>query len=227
MANKGKSRHIKGLNAPKYFAIHRKEHKYIIKQDAGRHTLARSVALSLIVRKIKVADNSGDARTIIKTGNIMVNGKAVKEPKYPVGLSDTIQVKGGKGHYRIGINRLAKISIDEATKGDADSRLCRVIGKYKAEGNTLMLRLHDGSIVKGGKEARVNDSVILDQKGRISKIVKLDIGSQCSVIDGVHVGTSGTVKELKEGNMHKDKSAIIEGKDGKFETLVKNIMVTG
>ncbi|MDE1833518.1 MAG: hypothetical protein KGH58_03815 [Candidatus Micrarchaeota archaeon] len=226
MANKGKSRHIKGLNAPRYMAIHRKELRYIVKQNAGRHTLDSSLALILVAKKLKVADNSADARRIIKNGNIMVNGKPVSEPKYPVGLNDVIEVKGN-GHYKVGIDRLAKISITEASKSDAGSRLCRVIGKYKAEGNTLMLRLHDGSIAKGTKEARVNDSVILDSKGKVSKIIKLDVGSQCSVIDGVHVGTAGTVKELKEGNMHKAKSAIIEGKDGKFETLVKNIMVTG
>ncbi|HVC58645.1 MAG TPA: S4 domain-containing protein [Candidatus Acidoferrales bacterium] len=226
MANKGKSRHIKGLNAPKYMAIHRKEQRYVVKQDAGRHTLATSVALLLVAKKLNIVDNSADARKIIKTGNVSVNGKQVNEPKYPVGLNDIIEVKG-HSHYKIGIDRLAKISIGEATKAEAGARICRIIGKYKAEGGELMLRLHDGSIVKGGKEARVNDSVVLDHKGKISKIVKLDIGSQCSVINGVHVGSSGAVKELKEGNMHKGKSAIIESKEGKFETLVKNIMVTG
>ena len=47
MASKGNSRHIKNLNAPRYFAVPRKESKYVVKADAGRHTLDKSIALIL------------------------------------------------------------------------------------------------------------------------------------------------------------------------------------
>ena len=72
----------------------------------------------------------------------------------------------------------------------------------------------------------VNDSVIL-KDGKIEKTLKLAPGARCAVVDGVHVGAEGTVVNLVEGTMHKSRSLVIESGSSKFETLVRNIMVTG
>jgi ribosomal protein S4E len=50
--------------------------------------------------------------------------------------------------------------------------------------------------------------------------------SKCIIIDGVHVGASGIIQEIKQGSMHSPKSVMVKGSDGSsFETLAKNIMV--
>jgi small subunit ribosomal protein S4e len=222
MANKGSSGYIKRLNAPKYFAIHRKEFAYIIKQNPGRHTEQRSVALTVLLNKLELAETRTEANTVIKSGLVSVNGKVVKEPKFPVGLNDAITV--GPETYAIGINERGQISVGKKEKGAKD-QVYKVVGKYKDKKNQLMLRLHDGTIVKGKAEIKVYDSVVL-AKGSVSKVVKLGSGSKCEVIDGVHVGMFGTIKEINAGNMHKEKSVIVEPHKGeKFETLVRNIIV--
>lgn len=227
MANKGKSRHIKGLNAPRYFAIHRKEQRYVAKANPGRHSLDKSITLLLFATKAELTESAKDSRRIIKAGSIHVNGKPVKDPKYPIGLNDTIEIPSEKKFYKIGITELAKVAINPISKPGHEAMLYKVIGKYKAKGEKLMLRLHDGSAIAGTKDIKVNDSVVLDSKRKISKVLKLDIGAECEVVDGVHVGTTGKVQKLGEGTMHKTQSATIEQKGGnKFETLVKNIMVT-
>ncbi len=79
--------------------------------------------------------------------------------------------------------------------------------------------------MQGSEDAKVDDSVMLSG-GKLSKIIKLESGAKCEIIDGVHVGKIGTVKEISAGNMHKTKSVMVEQKNGsKFETLVKNIIV--
>lgn len=222
MANKGGSGYIKRLNAPKYFAIHRKEFAYVIRQNPGRHTLQKSLALTVLLNKLDLAETRTEANTIIKSGLVSVNGKVVKEPKFPVGLSDAIAV--GSETYIVGINERGQIHMDKKGKGQKD-QVYKVIGKYKDKKNRLMLMLHDGSIVNGKAEINVYDSVVLSDSG-VSKVVKLGPGSKCEVIDGVHVGVLGTVKEINKGNMHKEKSVIVEPHKGeKFETLVKNIIV--
>ncbi len=45
MGSKGNDRHIKRLASPRYLHIERKVSAYVIKPDAGRHTLESSMAL--------------------------------------------------------------------------------------------------------------------------------------------------------------------------------------
>ena len=228
MAGKGKSRHMKGLNSPKYFDINRKERAYVTKPNPGRHMLESSITLKLLAEKLELGSKNTEAERIIKNGNILVNNKVVKEPKYPVGLNDTIEILNEKRYYRIGISRLGQVSITKLEKTDYDSKLYKVVGKYKTDSNKIMLRLHDGGIINGSNDVNVNDSLILDSKMKMAKVLKLQVGSECAVIDGVHVGASGKIKQLTKGTMHKTQSVLIEQNEGKaFETLVKNIMVTG
>ncbi len=226
MANKGRSRHMTSLAAPKYFGIERKAHKYISKPNAGRHTLDRSLSLMLLLKRLGFAESSSDAKKIISSGIVSLNGRRMSEPKFPVGLSDTVEVKGKA--YRIGIDNLARASFEEVKKPDYDSQLYRVIGKYKARKGQIMLKLHDGRTVKSDNKAKVNDSVIVDSNDAVKKVLRLDVGAECFVFSGVHVGTNGKIKTITPGNEKREASVVISPKSGEeFETIVKNVMIVG
>jgi small subunit ribosomal protein S4e len=226
MANKGRSRHMTSLAAPKYFGIERKEHKYISKPNAGRHTLDRSLSLMLSLKRLGFASSSSDAKKVISSGIVSLNGRKMSEPKFPVGLSDTLEVKGKA--YRISIDRLSKVAFEEVKKPDYDSQLYRVIGKYKARKGQIMLRLHDGRIVKSDNKVRVNDSVIVDSRGAVKKVLGMDVGAECFVFSGVHVGTNGKIKAITPGNAKREASAVVSPRSGdEFETIIKNVMVVG
>src|SRR5271154_3293986 len=209
MANKGSSGYIKRLYAPKYFSIHRKEHKYVVKQNPGRHNLKKSVALSLILNKLNLSTTRAESNKIIKGGFVSVNDIVIKEPKFPVGLNDAITIS--QEVYTIGINERGQITINKVAKGK--SQIYKVVGKYKHKKNEILVRIHDGRTIKGKKDVNVNDSVVMSGN-TISKVIKLDQGSKCEVIDGVHVGVFGTIKEVTAGNMHKQKSVKVEPQKG-------------
>jgi small subunit ribosomal protein S4e len=228
MSNRGKSRHMKSLAAPKYFGINRKAHVYIGKPNPGRHSLDRCVSLSLALRKTNIAASTGEAMKIITTGNVLVNNKSIREWKFPVGLNDIIEIKGAGIAYKIGIDEHAKITFEEDKKPNYNAQLYRVIGKYKTTKGEIMLRLHDGSIAKGKNEIKVNDSIKLDSKRAVKDTMAMAVGAECLVISGVHVGTNGRVKSIKKGTEKQDPSAVIAPKQGEeFETIIKNIMITG
>ncbi len=214
------------LAAPKYFGIQRKAHMYIAKPNAGRHTLDRSVSLMLTLKKLGFAESTSEAKKIISSGIVSLNGRKMSEPKFPIGLGDTIEVKGKA--YRLSIDHLARVAFDEVKKPDHDSQLYRIIGKYKAREGQIMLRLHDGRIVKSDNKAKVNDSVIVDSKGTVKKILHMDVGAECFVFSGVHVGTNGKIKTITPGNEKREASAVISPKTGdEFETIIKNVMIVG
>jgi small subunit ribosomal protein S4e len=227
MASKGSTRHIKSLATSKFAAIERKAHgKYMMKPAAGRHTLGKSLPLSIILTKGAAADRMGDAKKSIHAGHVMVNGNVVRSVKYPVGLNDVVEIVPSGKYLHIGINERGQMAMTDTKKGEVSKRVCKVIGKYKSEKNQVMIRLHDGTNLKLKGDVKVNDSIMLDSKNEIEKVLPLKKGSSCLVIEGVHVGTKGKITELKEGNMHKSASAVIvSGENSNFETLVKNLMV--
>ncbi len=215
-----------GLAAPEYFGIHHKEQEYVARPNAGRHTLKRSITLLLALKMLGVAATAVEARKVVKAGLVSVNNQIIKEPKYPIGLNDVVSLNAEKKAYAVGINANAKITLEDAKA--SEERVLRVVDKYKARKNQIMVRLHDGSIAKAGKDVKVNDSVILDSKRAIKKVIPLKEGAECFIINGVHVGTAGKIKGLKKGTMHTAASAVVAPKSGEeFETIVKNIMVTG
>lgn len=227
MAKMGNVRHLKSLNAPLFFGGGRKSLVYVTKPDPGRHTLDSSISLLTLLKRLSIASKSADAKRIINGGLILVNGKKIKERNYPVGFNDTIEVANENRYYRIRINNKGQMITEEAKKPDYDSMIFKVTGKYKVKDNQIMLKLQDGKSVKGKADAKVNDSVIIDSKDVVSKVLKLDMGAQCTVLGGVHAGASGKISSIIEGTLHRRQSVMVQQKDGKeFETLVRNVMVT-
>lgn len=226
MANKSNTRHIKRLNAPRFFNIHRKQHVYVVKPNPGRHSLKSCVPLSLAVQKLELAQNASDARQIIKSGAVLVNNTKVKEPKYPVGINDIIEVPSAAKCFSIGIDASGRITFESLKKADYNALTYKVVGKFKAPKGTIMLRLHDGSMMKGSNDIKVNDSVVTDQKKTTIERIGMQPDARCKVIDGAHVGSRGTIGEIKQGSIKRHASVVIKSDEGEsFETLVKNIMV--
>ncbi len=229
MAKKGNVRHIKSMNAPDYYGIPKKENKYVIKPAAGRHNASTSIALLLGIKKIGKAKTSREALKVIKGGLITVNGRVIKDVKYPIGFGDVIGTADGKLAKYASINRQAQIVFENIEGKDRQLRY-KVINKYKSSNGAIMARLHDGRTLKleSAKDAKIGDSIELSKEGKIIKVLHVGKGAECFVIDGVHVGETGRITEITPGTMHISASAQIEQESGtKFETLLKNLIVIG
>ena len=229
MAKKGNVRHVKSMNAPDYYGIPKKASRYVIKPAAGRHDASTSIALLLGVKKMGNVRTSREALKIINGGLIEVNGKVVKDVKYPIGFGDVIGTTDGKLAKYVSINRQGQIAFENAEGKDYQLRY-KIINKYKSGNGTIMARLHDGRVLKleSAKDAKVGDSVELSKEGKIRKVLHAEKGAQCFVIDGVHVGETGKVSAITPGTMHISASVQIEQENGtRFETLLKNLIVIG
>ncbi len=226
MAKKGNVRHIKSLSAPSYLNIHRKENKYTAKPMPGRHSLERGIPLISFARKIGVSNSSRYIKRVIKRGGISVNGKTIKQTHYALGLNDNIEMKDAGKSYIIGINKGAQIDIREGNGNQG--RVCKVVQKYKTKGNKIMIRLHDGEVFKANDNGiGVNDSILIKgTDASAGKVLKLDVGRRCLVIDGIHVGALGVVESIQKGSAISKATARIKSESGaNFDTMLDNIMV--
>ncbi len=225
MARHGNSRHLTRLASSMYARVSRKTTKYLAKPSAGRHSLERSIALVVLLRdKLSLAANAGEARRVIKSGGVEVNGRKVSDDKYPLGFGDVVKLVQTGESYAVGVGKHGDIKLEKA--GKEHGRTLKVVGKYLASGKKVMLRLYDGSTVPGESSTRVNDSVVLEGS-KVKSVLKMSNGAKCIVIKGAHTSETGVIKELKAGGATSVAAAKIEGDGSTFETPVENIMVIG
>ncbi len=226
MSSKGNNRHMNRFAASNYLKVERKLSKYIAKPNAGRFTSKNTIALvTLLKEKMHVAADTREARLLLKKGNVRINGKAVRDERYPVGFGDVVSFSDGES-YRIDVAKHGYISPVESDAKAGNARLLKVIGKYVGSGNRMMIRLYDGTTISGKNDIMVNDSVSV-QDGAVKSVVKFSKGAKCYVIKGKHASESGVIKAVTEGTATRSPTVEIDSGKGTFQTLLENIMVTG
>ena len=226
MGKKGNSRHMKSLNAPRFFDIHRKENKYVTKPRAGRHTLDRAIPLALLLRKTTIAKSMDEAKRMLSVRSVKVNGKFVKDSKYAVGLNDIIEITSEGKYYKIDINAQGHIAPTPMEKPDS-TILYKVLGKYKVKGNKLMLRLHDGSVVAGSARHQSQRFCIDRQQQEDSLTLEDRHGSKVQSHRRSARGNSRLDQRTRQGR-HEQGQLCNNRREGRqqVQTLVRNIMVT-
>jgi len=226
MGNKGNNRHIKRLAAPRYLHIGKKVKPYVVKPNSGRHTLRASISIAtVLVDKLGIAGNAKEAKRAIKSGNVEVNGRVIKDERYPLGFADIIHLKPSKESYRIGIGIRGTVSVDKE-EGKHEEQVFKVIGKFIAKGNKEKIRLHNGNILPSIKDVKVNDSVKL-KDGKVSAVLKMQKGARCVILNGIHASESGVISDIKQGTALRAATVEIEGDGVKTETLLDNVIVVG
>jgi small subunit ribosomal protein S4e len=227
MSKKGGSGHIKRLAASNYLKVNRKASKFIARPNPGRHSLAMSIALITFLKEKLSQMSAKEARKVMASGGIEVNGKQVKDPKFPLGFNDIIYIKPEDIYYKITSGKYGVISFEKVSKENASKNIFKVVGKYTAKGGKIMLRLHNGNIIEGSNEIKVNDSVVL-QEGKLEKVLKFENGARCMVYMGVHAPETGKIVKINKGGMLSRESVEVKSDRGEgFETVAKNIIVIG
>lgn len=225
--------HLKRYMMPKEWPVAVKEETFIIRPCPGPHPLRRCMPLQVVLRDVLgLAETAKESRQILNAGKVLVDRKTRKNPKFPVGLMDTIEIPDAGKHYRVNVNDkgifIEKIKADEAGK-----KLCMITGKKTLKKGVEQLNLHDGRSMLLAKEARgkgvysVHDSIVIslpDQK--ITKHYRLEKGSPAFIFSGKNVGAKGTIKEVKTRKSMTEKSTVaIRSEDKEIETLKDYVFV--
>ncbi|MCK5698431.1 MAG: 30S ribosomal protein S4e [Candidatus Aenigmarchaeota archaeon] len=225
--------HLKRLAAPKHFPIRKKEYKFTTNPKAGPHPKKQCIPLQIILRDIlKVAGTSKEAKKILTNKDVLVDERARKDLKYPVGLMDVITIPKTKKYYRM-IPKKGKLTLIEITKEKSTTKLCKITGKTTTKKDIIQLNLHDSRniLIKNEKDAKaykVGDTIEIslpDQQ--IKKHLKLEKGNLGLIIHGKHEGENGKIKEIKKiMGLQKNKATITTAKKD-IETLKDYIFVIG
>ncbi len=220
-------KHIKRMAAPKSWAVPRKTSHWITKPSPGPHGTQESMPLLAVVRDmLKLCDNSREARFIIGSRTISVDGKIVTDYKFPVGLMDVVTVLKTKQSFRMLIDYKAKLQLIPIDDTEKDWKLARVDDKQVVRKGKVQLNLHDGRCILLPKDQyRTGDVLKIELPSqKIMKAFKLDKGSVAFLVGGSHPGSVQIIEnyQIKRGSAPN----LVTFKEG-FETVKENVFVIG
>ena len=139
------SDHMKRIAIPRSWPLKKKAHVFTTKQSAGAHSLETSMPVITVLRDILgVCDTAKEAKRIVGNRDVLVDGKAVKSPKAPVGLMDVLSIPKLDADYRVLLNPRGKLTLVKIEKDEAAWKLCRIENKTVVKGGKIQLNLHDG-----------------------------------------------------------------------------------
>lgn len=190
--------HLKRLAAPKTWHVNRKKIKFITKPAPGPHSLQNGIALGTLLKEtLKYAYTTKEAKKMMHTDEIKVDGKARKDFRFPIGIFDTLEFTKTGECFRVILNKNGKIGVIKISREESIIKPCKIIGKKKIKGH-LQLNLHDGKNVTVDKDTyKVGDTIILNLPGQeIGKHIKMDKKSAIFLIGGKHIGEVGNVEDI-------------------------------
>jgi small subunit ribosomal protein S4e len=148
MGNKGPTKHLKRHMSPAFWPIHRKGGKWAVRPSSGPHSLKTSIPTKVLLRdQLKYATTAREAKSLIKNGKMLIDGKVRKDDRFPVGLMDVIHIPDTKEYFRVLPDHGGKLRYLAITTEEAQFKLCRIIGKTSLKASKTQLNLHDGSNV--------------------------------------------------------------------------------
>src|SRR2546422_10963460 len=118
---------------------------------------------------LKVCATAREARHILNDRGVLVDGRAITDPKFPVGLMDVLSFAVTKAHYRMLVNTRGKMALMPIEEADANWKLCRVEDKTTVRRGKTQLNRHDGRNVLLDKDTYTTGATLKDdvpeQKG--------------------------------------------------------------
>ena len=198
------SSHIKRLMMPRSWPLPRKTTIWVQKPDPCGHSIENCMPMGVILRDvIGVAHNRREAKKILHSRKIMVDGRIETALGRGVGLMDVLTV--GDNNYRCVLDTNGKLRYRPINAKESSSKICRVMGKTTISGGKTQLHLHDGRniLFDSNPEYKSGDSVVISlPEQEIISHHKFEEGALAYLTGGSHIGETATVrsKEIKRSS---------------------------
>jgi len=221
------SDHLKRLAAPATWPLKRKEAVWATKPSPGAHSIESSMPAAMVLRDmIKVCDTAREAKRAIGNREMFVDGEAVKNPKAPVGIMDTIAVPKMKLNYRMLLTDKGKLTLVPISEDEAKWKLCRIEGKTKVSGGKVQLNLSGGrNIVLDKNMYKTGDTLKIDvAEQKVLDSYSLKDGASALIINGA---LAGKVETIAERVMVKGSAENVVRFNSGIETVRRNVFIIG
>jgi len=221
------SKHMKRLVAPKSWGVTRKTSTWIAKPRPGPHGADSSVPMLVVLRDmLKLCDNSREAKHILGSRGILVDGRIVTDEKFPIGLMDVVTISKTGENYRMALDTHGRLKLTTIAPEEAKMKLVRIENKTVLPKGKFQLNMHDGrNIILAKNQYKTGDVLKIEVPSqKIMKQLPLKEGCLAILIAGSHPGALVTVESfvIKRGSAQN----LVGFKEG-FSTVWDHVFVVG
>jgi len=218
---------LKRLLVPAYWRISKKANKWTVSPRPGPHKKFECIPLQIILRDIlRLGETAKEAKTIIKKGEILVDGKKRKDHAFPVGLMDVISIPRIKKYYRI-LPSKKGLELKEISERETNKKICRINNKVLVKKGKLQLNLHDGKNILVDKDVyKTSDSVLIELPSqKILGHIKLEKGNLALITKGKNSGKMGKIKKVIMSKRGEPSKVICELEKKNVEVRKEHVFV--
>jgi small subunit ribosomal protein S4e len=177
---------------------------YTVRPSQGPHKRRDSLPLQILLRdKLKLIFNGTECYKILrqKEGLVRIDKKIRREPKFPVGFMDCVEIPKCGYAFRVmydskGRFKLVDVDVD---KNENNYKICRIVKKSVGPNKIPYLVTHDGRTLRFVDEnIGVHDSVKLNTNtGEVEESYKMVTGNMAMISHGNNRGRIGVVGTIK------------------------------
>ena len=223
------SKKLKRQMAPLFWGITRKNKRFVVTVKPGTHPKKASIPISVFLRDtIKIVTSLREAKSVIYSGKIKVDGMIRKSLHHGAGLMDVVELEGANKTYRLVPQEgtlLKPIEIDDAEK---TKKFVVVKSKTTVKNGKTQIGFHDGKTLLDETNVSIGDTCVLQIPDiKILSVIKLEKGMNCLITKGANAGKIGKVDEIKEGTFSIPKSLDITLDDRQIEIPARLVMPIG
>lgn len=216
------SKHLKRLATPRSWTVPRKTNVYTTKPRSGPHAIERAVPMSTVLRDyLSLATSGREARTAIGAGRIEVDGRIVKDSKFPVGFMDVVSVPSLKRAWRVVLDHKARLRFVEVDAKESGWKLTQITGKTTVTGGKTQLNLHDGRNLLVKKDDYKTGDVLRIElpTQKITGHFPINEGAQVFITGGQHAGEIAPIEKMEVTRSHKPNLVHLKDGERAFTTI--------
>ncbi|MEM5766522.1 MAG: 30S ribosomal protein S4e [Candidatus Aenigmatarchaeota archaeon] len=220
---------LKRLSAPEFWKVPKKKMTWVVVPSPGPHKKFECIPLTIVVRDVLgLAEKGKEAKSIIKKGDILVDGKPRKDPGYPAGLMDVISIPKMNKNYRI-IPFAKGLKLVEISENEAKKKILRIRNKRILRNKKIQLNFHDGKNLFVEKDVyKVGDSVLVELPSlKIIDHFKLEKGATGLILKGKNAGKLVKIVGIVVRRTHEPNKIVCETEGKNMEIIFDYLFVVG
>ncbi len=189
--------HHKRLVMPRTWPLTRKTNIWVQKPNPSGHSIEMCMPLGIILRDVLgVAHNMREAKRILHSKNVMVDGRVETDRARGVGLMDVLTVGGVS--FRCVLDTNGKLRYRPISKKAASSKICRIMGKTTIKGGETQVHLHDGRNIVSAEQSnyKTGDSLVISLPDQaVLSHIEMKKGSLAYLTGGSHIGETSVIED--------------------------------
>ncbi len=215
------------MMASRKLKIPRKTNFWSVTPTPATHKKQDAIPMLILLRDyLKLGDKEREITRILNNNMVRVDGKIVKDRRFPVGFMDILSIENIDNDYIIMYDSKGKLVAKINQPENKGLKLFKVVKKTIVGNNKIQLGFHDGkTITTDRKDIHTSDVLLMKVPDlEIVDVLKLAEGDKVFITGGSHVGELASIKsiEVKKSSI-KNMVYLNEG----FSTIKDYMFVVG